>query len=138
MKRVPAYSEYHATWYRPRVSTYWWLKRWAHFKFILRELTSVFVAWFVVVLLLQIRALSGGPATYQEFQEWLQSPLLIAVNGVALLFVLFHAVTWFNLAPKAIVVRLQGRRLPDLVISGSNYLAWIFVSAGLAWLLLGA
>ena len=137
MKQPAAQSEYHPRWYRPRVSTYWWLKRRSDLKFILRELSSVFVAWFVIMLMLQIRALTQGPEAYQEFQEWLQTPMLIALNGITFFFVLFHAITWFNLAPKAMVVRLRGRRVPDLVITGSNYLAWFIASAGVAWLLLG-
>ena len=35
--------------YRVRMSTYWWLGRRAYLKFILREISSVFVAWFVLV-----------------------------------------------------------------------------------------
>jgi len=135
---MTAQSEFHPRWYRARVSTYWWLKSRSNLKFILRELSSVFVAWFVIMLMLQIRALSQGPEAYQEFQEWLQTPMLIALNGITLSFVLFHAITWFNLAPKAMVVRLRGRRVPDLVITGSNYLLWFMASAGVAWLLLRA
>ena len=48
----------------------------------------------------------------------------------------FHAVTWFNLAPKAMVVEVGGRRLPGALIAGANYAAWAVVSAVLAWLLL--
>ena len=60
-------TEYLPKSYQPRVSTYWWLSRWAYLKFILREASSVFVAWIVVVILLQIRALTRGPAAYAEF-----------------------------------------------------------------------
>jgi succinate dehydrogenase subunit C len=130
------YHPYHPRWYRPRVSTYWWLWRWAYLKFILRELSSVFVAYFVVLMLLLLRALSHGPEAYVAFQEWLKTPHIIALNGVSLVFVLFHAVTWFNLAPRAMVVRLRGERVPDLLIAGSNYVAWLVVSVAVAWLIL--
>ncbi|HEX2279881.1 MAG TPA: hypothetical protein VHN13_22570, partial [Candidatus Tectomicrobia bacterium] len=90
------YHPYHPRWYRPRVSTYWWLWRWAYLKFILRELSSVFVAYFVVLMLLQLRALSQGPEAYAAFHAWLKTPRIIALNSVSLLFLLFHAVTWFN------------------------------------------
>jgi fumarate reductase subunit C len=129
-------TEYLPKSYHTRVSTYWWLARCAYLKFILRELSSVFVAWIVVVTLLQIRALTRGPAEYAEFQRWLRSPLLLALNAVSLFFVLFHAVTWFNLAPKAIVVRLRGKRLPNLAISAPNYVAWVVISAAVAWIVL--
>ena len=129
-------TEYLPKSYHPPVSTYWWLTRWVYLKFILRESSAVFVAWTVILTLLQIRALARGPADYAEFQNWLRSPLLLALNAVSLLFVVFHAVTWFNLAPKAMVVRVRGKRLPNLAISAPNYAAWAVLSAAIAWILL--
>jgi len=105
-------------------------------KFILREASSVFVAWIVVVTLLQIRALTRGPADYAELQNSLRSPLLLTLNAVSLAFVIFHAVTWFNLAPKAMVIRLRGKRLSSLAIAAPNYVAWVVISAAIAWILL--
>jgi len=137
MKQMATYTEYHPRWYRTRVSTYWWLVSWPYLRFIFRELSSVFVAWFVVMVMLQIRALSHGPAAYKEFQEWLRTPILIALNAISFFFVLFHAITWFNLAPKAMAVRFRGKRVPDLMILAPNYAAWLIVSAVVAWLLLG-
>jgi fumarate reductase subunit C len=136
MTEISASSVTHPRWYRPRVSTYWWLWRWAYLKFILRELSSVGVAYFVVLLLLQLRALSHGPEAYVAFQQWLKTPHMIALNGISLLFVLFHTMTWFNLAPRAMVVRVHGRRVPDLLIAGTNYAAWLVVSVAVAWLVL--
>jgi fumarate reductase subunit C len=136
MNQTPTYSLYPLRWHRPRVSTYWWLWRWAYLKFILRELSSVFVAYFVVLTLLQLWALRDGPQAYAAFQEWLKAPGVIALNGVSLLFVLFHTITWFNLAPRAMVVRVRGKRMPDLLIAGSNYVAWLVVSVAVAWLIL--
>ncbi len=136
MNQPSAYSAYPPRWYRPRVSTYWWLWRWTYLKFILRELSSVFVAYFVVLILLQLWALSDGPEAYAAFQAWLKTPGIIALNVVSLLFVLFHTITWFNLAPRAMVVRVRGKRMPDLLIAGSNYVAWLVVSVAVAWLIL--
>ncbi|MBI3697072.1 MAG: fumarate reductase subunit C, partial [Acidobacteria bacterium] len=89
----------------------WWLFQRSYFKFILRELSSVPVAFFVVVTLLQIKALSRGPEAYAAFQQWLKSPLLITLNAISFLFVVFHTITWFNAAPRAIAIRIGGKRL---------------------------
>ena len=128
--------EYVPKTFRPRLSTYWWLGRWPYLRFILRELSSVSVAWFVVITLLQIRALKRGPAGYLAFQDWMRHPVLIAANVIAFFFVIFHAVTWFNLAPKAMAVRLGGKRVPSLWVALPNYVAWAVVSAVVAWILL--
>jgi len=132
-----AYTEYHPRWYRPHVSTYWWLGQWSSLKFILREISSVFVAWFVVITLVQLWALSEGAEVYREFQDGLRTPLLVLLNTVSLLFVLFHAITWFNLTPRAMSIRLGGKRLPDYMISAPNYVAWAAISGLVGWILLG-
>ena len=132
------YTEYHPRWIRPHMSTYLWLQSWPYLKFILRELSSIFVAWFVVFLLFLVRAVSRGEAAYQQFLEWAGSPAVLLLNVVSLFFVVFHAVTWFNLAPQAMVVRVGGTRVPGLLIAGSNYLAWAVVTALVVWVLLGA
>ena len=137
MRETPGYSEFHPRWYRPRVSTYWWLWQWNYMRFILRELSSIFVASFVVMTLLQVRALTLGTGPYAEFQDWLRSPIVVIWNAISLLFVVYHAVTWFNLTPRAMTVRLGGKRLPDIVVAGSNYVAWFVVSGVVAWLILG-
>ena len=136
MSLGPHYTPYHPRWYRRRVSVWWWLQNRAYTGFVLRELTSVFVAFFALVSLWQVRALVQGPDAYAVFLARLGTPLFLVLHGVAFLFVLFHAVTWFNLAPKALVVRLRGKRVPDRVIVGTNYAAWLLLSAAVAVILL--
>jgi fumarate reductase subunit C len=129
-------TEYVPRSYHARVSTYWWLARWSYLKFIVREASSVFVAWTVVIVLLQIGALRQGPAAYARFEKWLQSPPVMALSVISFFFVLFHAVTWFNLTPKAMVIRLRGKRLPGPAVAVPIYLAWVVISAAVAWILL--
>lgn len=136
--RRTEYTEFRPRWYRADVSTWWWMGRWSYLKFILREISSVFVAWFVAELLLALSALSRGPQDYARFQGFLRSPVVVVTNVISLFFVTFHAVTWFNLAPKAMAVRVGGKRIPDLWIAGPNYLAWAAVSAIVAWFLVRA
>jgi len=133
---LPSYTQYHPRWYRTRVSTYWWLQRVTYLAFILREVSSAFIAWFVVYLLMLVNAVRQGEEAYKAFLGWARSPWVVALNVVTLFFVVFHAVTWFNLAPHAMVVRMRGQRVPGWVISGSNYAGWVIVSAVLAWVLL--
>jgi fumarate reductase subunit C len=135
---MKSYTDYHPRWIRRRVSTYWWLERPGYLKFILRELSSVFIAWFALFLLLLVRAASQGDASYQAFLAWAGHPLILLVNVVSLFFVVYHAITWFNLAPQAMVVHAGGQRVPGVLIAASNYLAWAAVTAFVVWILLGA
>jgi succinate dehydrogenase subunit C len=135
--RPPDYTLYHPRWYRARVSTYWWLHQWSYAKFVLRELSSVFVAWFVILTLLWIRALERGPEAYAAFGRWMSHPVILALNALSLFFVLFHTITWFNLAPRAMAVRVREKRVPEPWIAAANYSAWLVISVALGWFLLG-
>lgn len=137
MRETPAYTEYHPKWYRARISTYWWLHRGPYFKFILRELSSVFVAIWAVMTLLQIRGVIRGPEAYAAFQDRLRTPLLLMLNSVSFLFVLLHTLTWFQAAPQAMAVRVKGERIPDVLVVAANFVIWLALSGFVAWRLLG-
>ncbi len=130
------HTPYHARWYRRRMSVWWWLQKRPYAWFVFRELTSVAVAFFAVLLLWMARALAEGPEAYARFVAWLQTPLAVTLNALAFGGVLFHAITWFNLAPKAMAVRVGGARVPDWLIAAGNYAAWVVLSAAVAWILL--
>jgi fumarate reductase subunit C len=117
------------------VSVWWWLQNRSYTRFVLRELTSVFVAFVAVVSLWQLRAVAQGPEAYQQFLARLRTPLMLTIDTAAFLAVLWHSITWFNLTPKAMVVRLRGKRVPDAVIVGLNYAAWLVLSAAVAMML---
>ena len=122
--------------YHRPIPIFWWLERRSYLVFVLRELSSVFIAWFVVYLLLLINAVSDGSAEYQRFLDRSGHWWVVAINVIALLFVLLHSVTWFALAPKAIVVRMRGRRVPPRLIAVAHYAAWLVLSAVVAWVIL--
>jgi fumarate reductase subunit C len=131
------YHEHHPQWLRRRVSTYWWLERWPYVVFILREISSVFVAWFVLYLILLFRAMTRDAIAYQAFLDWSARPWVLLLNVVSAFFIIFHSITWLNLAPKAMVVHAPGgKRVPPSVIALSNYAALVVASALVAWLLL--
>ena len=90
------------------VSILWWLRRRTYVFFVLRELSCLAVAWAVVLLLLLVRAVAQGGAEYGQFLDWAGTPWVVVLNVVTLAFLVLHAVTWFNLTPAAMVVRVRG------------------------------
>jgi fumarate reductase subunit C len=123
--------------YRAHVPILWWVRRRSYMVFVVRELSSIFVAWFVVFLLLLVVAIARGEDAYRLFLQWSANPVVIAVNVVAFLFVVFHAVTWFNLAPRAMILKLRGRRVPPPLVAIVHFGAWAVVSIVVAWVVLG-
>jgi fumarate reductase subunit C len=135
MSQSPTYTDYHPRWLRRHVSTYWWLERRSYFAFILREASCLFVAWFVVYLLLLVRAVSAGEASYQAFLDWSAQPWLLTLNIVSFAFLMLHAVTFFDAAPQALVLHVGGRRVPGPLVAASHYVAWAVVSLVMFWAL---
>jgi len=134
-KEAFVYTDYHPRWLRQHVSTYWWLEKPVYFLFILRESTCLFVGWFAVYLLLLINAVVNGPAAYQAFMAWSATPWMILLNVVSFALLVFHAITFFDAAPQALVVHLGRTRVPGQLVLLGHYAAWIVASVAVVWLL---
>ncbi len=130
----PKYQLYHPKWYRKDYPIFWWLEKLAYGKFIVREMTSLAVGYAAVFFMFQLWVLSQGQETYQHFLRHLTSIPVMILHGVVLAFLLFHSVTWFNLAPKALVVRLGRWRIPDALVLSGHYAAWLAATALVIWL----
>ena len=125
-----------STYHRP-VSNTWWLKRKPYILFMIRELTSVFVAGYCIFLLALVYKLTQGAETYGNFISALKLPSSIVLHFITLAFVLYHTITWFNLTPKILVLYRGEERIPQGLVAGMFYAGWVLVSVILAWLILG-
>jgi len=120
--------------YHRPISTWWWLRKRSYFMFVMRELSSLFVAWFVAYLLMFIAAVGRSEAAYQDFLDFASFPLVVALNVVAMAFLLLHVVTWFSLTPRAMDVQVRGRAVPAIAVIASQYAGLAVVSAFVYWL----
>ncbi len=120
--------------YRRPVSTWWWTRKRSYLVFVMRELSSIFVAWFVGYLLALVAAVGRGAAAYQDFLDWATTPWVVVLNVVGALFLLLHVVTWFSLTPQAMDVRIRGQKAPAALIVASQYVGLAVVSAFVLWL----
>jgi fumarate reductase subunit C len=103
---------------------------------MVRELSCAFVAYFAVVMLMQIYAISRGADAYAGFEAWLRSPAVLITNGISLIMIAFHAITWFALVPRVFVHHMIGSEIPDVVAMIPNYGAWLVLSGVVAAFLL--
>ena len=121
------------TYTRP-ISTWWWLRKRNYFIFVMRELSSLFVAWYVVFLLILLVALGNGEAAYADFLDWADSPVIVVINVVAFAFIVLHTVTWFAVTPQAMAPQVRGKPVPPALVIGAQYAALAVVSAFVWWL----
>ncbi len=107
----------------------WFLKRRNWSLFLVRELTSVFIGAYLVVLLVFLARLGAGRESFYSILDTFASPGWRVFHGVALVAALWHSVTWFNLTPQVMPVRLGTRRVPDVAIAlAVGYVPWVLIS----------
>lgn len=114
--------------YHPKMPATWWLKKQSYFLFMLRELSSVFIAVFLLVYLCQISQLTQGPEAYVAYARKLSSPGWILFHLVALLFALYHSVTWFQSSAVVLPLRIGGHLISRPVVMALHVGAWVVVS----------
>jgi fumarate reductase subunit C len=110
-------------------SRLWWIERRPYFLFLVRELTSVFVAAYCLFLLYAVYQVGQGTAAYAALLDALLTPLSIVLHLIVLVLVLYHTITWFNLTPKIMVVRRGEEQVSPLLVAGLVYAGWIGFSA---------
>jgi len=131
------------TTYRPRLPWAWWRRNPRYTLYMLRELSSVFIAIWSALFLVQLGKLRRGRDEYDEFVAAQRRPGWIAFNVVAFLFALLHAVTWFQLSGVVLSglaqkVRVGGFKLTSDMLTAGNFAGWAGASLGiLVGLLLG-
>jgi fumarate reductase subunit C len=123
--------------YRRPMSSTWWMSNPNYKLFMVREATAIFVGAFLVVFLLFLRNLAKGPDAYQAFVHGLSSPLWIVFHVIVLAMAMYHSITWFNLTPKAVVVRMGEDKVPPVFLIGPNYAGWLGISLLILWIVLG-
>ena len=93
---------------RKKLGPGWWLGNRHYTMYMLRELTSFFVAVFCIFYIYQVVLLAASPGDYFRYLDLLKSPLMIGFSIVILGFTLFHALTWFFLIGRVMPLKLGG------------------------------
>jgi len=102
--------------YHRPVTASWWLKLGFYRFYMLREGTAIPALWFSLELIFGLFALKHGEQNWTAFVSFLQHPLVMALNLVALAAALLHSKTWFELAPKASVIVIGDKKLSSAPI----------------------
>lgn len=112
----------------------WWRRNPFYLWYTLRELSSLAVTAYALVLLVGLARLRQGEAEFDAWREALASPASLGFHALALLLVLYHAWTWFKVMPKTLpLLRIAGRRVPDEAIVAAGLAAAVLASALLLW-----
>jgi fumarate reductase subunit C len=115
--------------YRRPMPRTWWLQNPRYLLFMLRDISSIFIAIWVGFLLVQVAQLGGGRQAYQAFVDSVvRSPAMIIFSLVVFAFALLHSITWLQLAGVVQVVTVGERRLPPRYVVAGAFASWLVAS----------
>jgi fumarate reductase subunit C len=97
-------------------------------RYMSREITSIFVGAYCVLLVVGLQRLAAGPVAWDAFLAALKSPASIVFQFLALVAAVYHAATWFNATHKAMPVQIGEDFVQPGVISGAHYVVWVALS----------
>lgn len=113
---------------RPVSKTTWYFANSKYAIHVLNELTSIFIGLYALILLWGIGAVARGPAAYQAFLDSLTGPGTLSLVWLTTIVIFYHAIAWFKVTPKAMVVQKGEEFVPGSLIAGAHYLIWIALS----------
>ncbi|HUF15117.1 MAG TPA: fumarate reductase subunit C [Acidimicrobiia bacterium] len=113
----------------------WWLRKTPYFQFMIRELTSLVVFAYTLVLIWGLWSAAGTEA-FSRLYDFLSSPLSVWLHAVALVLALYHTGTWIALTPKVIVLWRDDEQVDPDFIAGVNAILFLVLSGALVWLVL--
>jgi len=117
--------------------TDWWLQQPRYFRYMMREISSLFIGIYVLILAVALFQLSEGQAAYEAFLATAEGPAGTAFAVLALLFAIYHTYTWFEVTPKAMPLMLGGKRVAGAFIIAAHWFGFVLVSVAL-WLVVGS
>jgi len=108
--------------------TSWYFRMPRYMRYMTREVTSIFIGIYTVILLVGLARLQAGPEAWAGYLEALKTPGSVVFHLLALAFALYNSFTWFNVAPKALPLQFGEDIAPDSVVAGGHYAVWIVLS----------
>jgi fumarate reductase subunit C len=108
--------------------TSWYFRHPRYLRYMSREITSIFVGAYCVLLVVGLQRLAAGPVAWEGFLAGLRSADSIAFHLLALAAAFYHAATWFNATQKAMPVQIGEDFVPGGLISGAHYAVWAVLS----------
>ncbi len=95
----------------------WWKKLDFYKLYIAREATAIPALWFCLVLLYGVISLGKGLEGLGSFIHFLQNPIVVVLNIVALGASILHTITYYVMTPKVLNIIVKNERINPKVIT---------------------
>lgn len=117
---------------RPHQRFSWWLTKSNYFQYMMRELSSLFIAIITLIMIAGIWQLSVSEAAYSKWLTDLWENLFW-LSVICAVFATYHSISWFWVTPKAMPLSLNGKHLPGAIIIAAHIILWLLISLA-SWL----
>lgn len=122
---------------RESSKTRWWLEQPRYIRYMMREVSALFIGIYALILVVGLFQLSRGKTAYEEFLAAAQGPVGLLFAVCAMFFAVYHTYTWFQVTPKAMPLTFGGKPVPGALIIAAHWIGFVLLSAAL-WLLAGS
>jgi fumarate reductase subunit C len=102
---------------------------------MMRELSAVFAALWVLLLLAQIPGMAGGPEAHSMWLGGVRSVGWVVFSLVSLLFVLYHAWTAFTSTDTLVFIRRGKQPISGRSLNAAMFLGWAVTTLVIAFVL---
>ena len=118
---------------RPTARFSWWYRKSTYLSYMMREVSSLFIGVFSLIMVWGLYRLSQGEVAYIAFTNslWIN---LKWFSLLSFIFAVYHSFTWFLVTPKAMPLKIAGKRIHGSIIIAAHLLLWIFCSIFIWWL----
>ncbi|RUO20201.1 fumarate reductase subunit C [Aliidiomarina haloalkalitolerans] len=119
--------------YKPNLQRTWWLQHRFFRAYMLREATVLPLVFLLCSLLAGVYSLTSADA-FIAWQGFMAKPWVIVIHTLALLASFYHALTFFQLFPRVMPIRLGDKSVPAVVMIAAQWSGTLTVIALFLWL----
>lgn len=117
--------------------TRWWLEQPRYVRYMMREISALFIGIYALALVAGLWQLSRGRAAYEGYLAAVAGPAGQVFSVLAMFFAIYHSYSWFQVTPKAMPLTFAGKPVPGAFIIAAHWIGFVLLSAAL-WLLVGS
>jgi fumarate reductase subunit C len=119
--------------YRPSMGAGWWMRKSHYFWYMVRELTALPLALWLLWFLVEIQRAGRGASGYYSHH----STGFVIFSVICLLFALYHSITFLRLAGVILHFKVQGKPVPSRLVVASQFGIWLVASIVVGTVLIG-
>ena len=117
--------------------TGWWLSQPRYIRYMMREISSLFIGTYVLVLIAGLFQFSRGEAAYAAYLSAAKGTIGLIFAVTTMIFAVYHTYTWFQVTPKAMPLMFAGKRVAGSIIVAAHWIVFALASLVL-WLLVSS